>query len=135
MRKPGKSGVDDNQIGCNLDRHTAGQLASYAKLCEVSRSKLLALLVLREVRVKRLGSLRSLYAGSDERSDAVRVTTRMTTPARRDAFKDRVADLGMRIEDGLALLARAELEEAWFARTLKTPESELILASSESRNE
>lgn len=117
----------DYQVGCNLEKGIAERLESYAAACEVSRSKLLGLLIVRELNETRLEQLKVLVDGSDDRSEAVRVTGRLTSSKRRDAFRTQVGELGMRLEDGLAILARIELMERWLAASLKTPESELIL--------
>ena len=128
-----ESKASDFQVGCNLDEETGRLLDAYARLCEVSRSKLLGLLIVREFNLRRLEDLRGRHAGSDEKFNSKRVTARMMSRERRDRFREHVESLNMGTEDGLALLARAEVEELWFGRTMKMPESELILAIEKGR--
>lgn len=123
-----ESKTKDFQIGCNLDAETGRLLDAYARLCEVSRSKLLGLLVVRETKLGRLPELATRYRGSEDKRGAKRVSARMMSVTRRNGFRTHVAKHGMGTEDGLALLARAEMDELWLGRAMSIPESELILA-------
>lgn len=123
----GESQDRDIQIGCNLEPDIGRQLNAYAKRCEVSRSKLLALLVVRELSRRQLGRLRDTYDGSVDKKGTKRVTCRMMSKERRDRFYRHIKGLDIGREDGLAILARREIEEQWFAKVLELPESELIL--------
>lgn len=109
---------NDGQLGCNLEKEVATDADTYATGCEISRSRLIALLVSRGVATKRLGRLRGRIRGSSVRLGNVRVVTRMKDLEIRKEFVEQCGEEGLSVDDGVAMLIREELVEYWLAREI-----------------
>jgi hypothetical protein len=102
-----------SQIGCYLSERDAKALSAYARSLELSRPKLLALLVVRSVRSENLARLFATFAGSEPKSGAKRVTARIDDQALKARFIKAARKLGLGSDDAAAMVFRAELAERW----------------------
>lgn len=112
-----KKTVDDPQVGCNLTPDEGDQLTLYARQHELSRPNLCGLLVVRELKLKRLAALKRSYGGSGSRKGGARVTARVSRPIKAE-FMIHVADVPMGADDAAAILFRAELSECWLSKAV-----------------
>ena len=101
------------QIGCYFHPAEADTLEAYARSLGLSRPKLCALLIIRAVRSNLLGTLVDLYGGSEPKSRALRVTTRLEDDSIKELFIQKAAELNLGIDDAAAKVFRAELDERW----------------------
>lgn len=101
------------QIGCYLLSAEAKALSVYARSLELSRPKLCALLVVRAVRSERLASLVGRHRGSEPKSGATRVTTRVDDQETKRRFALAASTLGLGSDDAAAIVFRDELAERW----------------------
>lgn len=108
---------DDAQVGCNLTRDEGRRLDEYAREHELSRPNLCGLLVVRELKLKRLNGLVGSFDGSGTRKGAARVTARVSG-ATKIEFAQHVAGLPIGSDDAAAILFRAELVEQWLAEAV-----------------
>lgn len=109
----GDSSATDTQIGCYLSPEEAEQLDEYARGLELSRPKLCILLVGRELRCNRLGTLRDNAYSTIGKSTGVRVTTRPIHAHVKTAFTEHVGSVGLGSDEAAAIVFRAELDERW----------------------
>lgn len=107
------------QIGCNLTRDEGKKLKAHAEAHELSRPKLCALLVLRELNLKRLGELKGRYAGSEPKKGAARVTARISNEEVKTDFSDLAEKCGLGSDDAAAIIFRAEIDEHWLSGALR----------------
>lgn len=105
------------QVGCNLTRKEGEDLTVYAKGLELSRRRLCGLLIVRELRVNRIGELSRRYPGSGSRKGAARVTARVSAETKA-AFADHVARAVVGSDNAAAAIFRAELQEKWLSNVL-----------------
>jgi len=114
-----KAAVTKLQIGCNLTPNEGKQLNAHAEAHELSRPRLCALLVLRELNLKRLGELKGRYAGSEPKKGAARVTARISNEEVKTDFSDLAEKCGLGSDDAAAIIFRAELDEHWLSEALR----------------
>ena len=108
------------QIGCYLTRDEARRLDAHANEHELSRPKLCALLVQRELNLKRLGELKGRYAGSEPKKGTARVTARISREDLKTDFSALAEKFGLGSDDAAAIMFRAELREHWLTAALRT---------------
>jgi hypothetical protein len=105
------------QVGCNLTRAEGAELSAYAQAHELSRANLCALLVVRELHLRRIGELCRVHPGSGSRKGAARVTARVSERTKR-AFAEHIVRERVGSDDAAAAIFRAELEEEWLSSIL-----------------
>lgn len=108
----------DPQIGCYLSRQEAADLDAYARAFELSRPKLCVLLVLRELRCRRLRSLKGVNMTPVGKRVGTRVTTRAANEQVKIDFVAHASSLGLGSDQAAAILFRAELGERWLEAAL-----------------
>jgi hypothetical protein len=106
------------QVGCYLTDQEANDLTNYAQSLELARPSVCILLVQRELRNRRLGSLMRDHCPGRREGPLKRVTARIDNPALKAAFTEHVQRCGIGSDEGAAILFRVELEERWLMRTL-----------------
>ena len=110
--------VEDVQFGCYLRSGEAKRLATYAERLQINRPNLGILLIMRELKCSRLGGMPRREGPALSKKGAVRVTARANRPDVKELFAKRIARLGLGMDEAVAMLFRAELDEKWLAHSL-----------------
>ena len=108
-----------HQIGGWLRPSEKQALDEYLKQFGIRPTAAATLLIVRELRRKRLPDLQSRYADSPG-TNRERVTAHPTDGKLKEAFKRHAASLGMDPDPAASILFRAELEERWLARSVES---------------
>ncbi len=114
---PDETTGGEAQVGCNLTRAEGAELNDYAEANELSRASLCALLVVKELHLKRVGELSKIYPGSGSRKGAARVTARVSERTK-TAYAEHVGRERVGSDDAAAAIFRAELREKWLSAIL-----------------
>lgn len=93
-------------------------LAAYAQDCDLPLSAIARLLIRRELRRKRIGSLVSDTALTPVATKGPKVVARFATSEDRHAFETYIAGFGLKPTPALSLLLLSELRERWLLRAL-----------------
>ena len=107
----------DVQIGADVEPWLRDGIRTYASGMHLSESAVITLLVARELRVKRLGSL-PLSNSAKRTTPRCRLTARQDAPSLREELEAHVKALGVRRSMAVAMLAEAELHEQWLSKAL-----------------
>lgn len=114
------------QIGCYMTDEEIGELDAYASSIEITRAAVCALVVQRELRVRRLHRNSSrTYVGRGAHDGVMRrrVTVHIGNIALKSAFSNHARELGMGSDEATDALLRMELKERWLSRTFQFRES------------
>lgn len=109
------------QIGCYLLPHEAKALTRYARMLELSRPKLCALLVIRAAHSGQLASMVGRFPASEPKAGNSRVTTRLSNQDTKQNFLEAASAVGLGSDDAAAIIFRAELDEHWLEKSLAEP--------------
>ncbi len=105
------------QITAYLPSDDAGTFLSYSNSLGIDKSSLANLLIVRELRLNRLGFL-SRFRHSEPSASCIKVTAHLSDPAIKDAFAASAARHKLRPGTAASIIFRAELEERWLERSL-----------------
>jgi len=86
---------------------------AYAGELRLDRSALANLLIVRELRVRRLPGLKAKFDRDLPADRKTKITAHQGDPSTKDAFIAHSADCGMKPTRAAAILFRAELSERW----------------------
>jgi hypothetical protein len=109
----------EHQIGCYMTAREAADLCRLARVNELTRAKLLILLVLRELRTKRLRSLAPHHPERIGKGRGKRITARTARASVKLRFKRHAAECGLGIDEAAGVIFRAELRERWLMGALR----------------
>lgn len=118
-----ENGLDDRttdgdaQVACNLTPTEGADLRTYAEGLELSRRRLCGLLIVRELRLNRIGELSARHPGSGSRRNSSRVTARVSASTKA-SFAKHVKAAIVGSDDAAAAIFRAELEEKWLSNAV-----------------
>jgi hypothetical protein len=107
------------QIGCYLTEDETKELRAYAQAHELRVPSLCALIVLHELRCRRLSDLKSTYLRKVGKQEGQRVTARFSRPELKEEFSNHVNECGIGSDDATGVLIRAELQERWLDKALQ----------------
>ena len=105
------------QITAYLPSDDAEAFLRYSNSLGIDKSSLANLLVVRELRLNRLGSL-SRFRHSQPSASCIKVTAHLTDPAIKDEFTASATRHELRPGAAAAMIFLAELEERWLERSL-----------------
>jgi hypothetical protein len=94
-------------------------LYGYLKQFGIRPAAAATLLIVRELRCKRLSSLKGSYSDSIS-GKRERVTAHPADGAIKQAFNEHAASLGMDPDPAASILFRAELKERWLAKSVES---------------
>lgn len=109
----------DHQIGGWLPRSEKLALDEYLKQFAIRPTAAATLLIVRELRCRRLRSLKKRYARSIG-SDRKRMTAHQPDSKLKRAFTEHAASAGMDPDPAASILFRAELDERWLERAMES---------------
>lgn len=105
------------QITAYLPSDDAETFLSYSNSVGIDKSSLANLLIVRELRLDRLGSLSRFRHGQPSAS-CIKVTAHLSDSAIKDAFTASAARHKLRPGTAASIIFRAELEERWLEQSL-----------------
>jgi hypothetical protein len=91
----------------------ANELDRYAASMQLQRPCVCVLLILRELRERRLSSLKATASPRLKSDEPKRVTAHIKDPLLKKAYEDHVKSCGLGSDEATAVLFRAELRERW----------------------
>jgi hypothetical protein len=109
----------DDQIGGWLRPSEKKALEIYLKQFSIRPAAAATLLIVRELRCKRLSLLKQRYAQAVG-SERGRVTAHPTDPTLKLSFNEHAAALGMDPDPAASILFRAELDERWLEKAVES---------------
>jgi hypothetical protein len=109
----------DDQIGGWLRAPEKKALETYLKQFSIRPTAAATLLIVRELRCKRLPLLKERYAQAAG-SERGRLTAHPTDSALKLAFNAHAAAVGMDPDPAASILFRAELEERWLEKAVES---------------
>lgn len=105
------------QITAYLPSDDAETFRSYSNSLGIDKSSLANLLIVRELRLNRLGSL-SCFRHDQPSASCIKVTAHLSDPAIKDEFSASATRHKLRLGTAAAMIFRAELKERWLERSL-----------------
>lgn len=118
-RKLGNDVAKDYQIGGWLRRSEKDALQEYLKQFGIRPAAAATLLIVRELRCKRLPKLKERYA-EHVGSERSRLTAHQPDGTLKEAFKQHAAAAGLDPNPAASILFRAELEERWLENAVES---------------
>lgn len=109
----------DHQIGGWLPVAEKQALDGYLRQFAIRPTAAATLLIVRELRCKRLPTLKERYAGSIG-TGRKRMTAHQPDGKLKQAFAEHVASVGMDPDPAASILFRAELDERWLERSVES---------------
>jgi hypothetical protein len=106
------------QIGGYLKPDEHVKFKNYAAEFCLSESALANLLLVREIRLKRLEHLKHKYSAGAPSESRSRVTAHQRDLATKIAFEKRSSDESLKPDQAASIIYRAELEERWLERSM-----------------
>lgn len=101
------------QIGADLTSDEHRDFCAYADRLLLKDSALANLLIARELRLKRLPTLRDRYIRNVPKEPRCRVTAHQTSARANSAFRTHAEACDLGLGAAAAIIFRAELDEAW----------------------
>jgi len=114
-------GRRDVQFGCYLTADEAVRLTRYAESLQINRPNLGILLIVRELKCRRLQELARWEGSPVTKTNGVRVTARGNYSETKDRFRQQASSIGLGMDEAVAMLFRSELEECWLEQSLAFP--------------
>lgn len=114
-------GRRDVQFGCYLTADEAVRLTRYAESLQINRPNLGILLIVRELKCRRLQELSRWEGSPVTKMNGVRVTARGNYSETKDRFRQQASSIGLGMDEAVAMLFRSELEECWLEQSLAFP--------------
>ena len=108
------------QIGGYLQPDEHARFKAYANGLELSNSSLAKLLMVREIRSKRLSDLKIEYPSGARSGSRKRVTAHRPNESMKIAFVARASEEGLKPDHAASILFRAELDERWLEQAMVT---------------
>jgi hypothetical protein len=96
------------------------RFAIYASKLKLGGGIVATLLIIREMRARRLGALKSDPLLQPIGPISGKITTRRLNEAEKVAFRTHVSEFDLKLSRALGLLCRAELAEGWLEAALYT---------------
>lgn len=114
------------RIGGYLNPEEHREFGDYSSSLCVTGSALVALLIARELRVKRLKDLVDQFRAGARVGIRKRISSPVLPNSLRDTFEDHAKTVGLSLDQAASILFRAELAERWLDRALcgTKPESD-----------
>lgn len=106
------------QIGGYLTSEEHAIFQAYAVEFGLSESGLANLLLVREIRLKRLGLLMQKYSAGAPSESRSRVTAHQRDAAMKIAFGERSSDEGLKPDQAASIVYKAELDERWLEQSM-----------------
>jgi hypothetical protein len=106
------------QIGGYLQPDEHAKFKAYANEFGLSESALANLLLVREIRVRRLRDLKGKYSASTPSESRERVTAHSSDPALKTAFALVCSEEGLKPDQAASILFRAELSDGWLGQAI-----------------
>ena len=106
------------QIGGYLTREERSIFQAYAAEFGLSESALANLLLVREMRCRRLHELKGKYSAGAPSEGRARVTAHQRSAAMKTAFEERSSDGGLKPDQAASIIYRAELTERWLEQSV-----------------
>lgn len=106
------------QIGGYLKPDEHARFKAYANGLGLSESALANLLLVREIRRKRLRDLKSRYSAGAPSESRERVTAHRPDAAIKVAFVARSSEEGLKPDQAASILYRAEISERWLEQSI-----------------
>lgn len=109
----------DHQIGGWLKPSEKDALQHYLRQFGIRPTAAATLLIVRELKRKRLPELQAMYAESAG-PERKRLTAHQPDGKLKQAFKEHVASIGMDPDPAASILFRAELKERWLEQAVES---------------
>jgi hypothetical protein len=107
------------QIGGYLDPNEHASFKAYATCLQISDSALANLLIVRELRCKRLNRLKSPFQQTIAAANRKRITAHISDPSFKFAVETHLTEVGLTPDQAMSILLRAELCERWLANSMR----------------
>lgn len=106
------------QIGGYLQPDEHARFKAYANGLGLSESALANLLIVREIRRKRLGVLKVKYLAGKPSESRQRVTAHRPDAVMKAAFLSRSSEEGLKPDQAASIIYRAEINERWLEQAI-----------------
>jgi hypothetical protein len=106
------------QIGGYLQPDEHARFKAYANGLGLSESALANLLIVREIRCKRLRVLKGKYLTGTPSESRQRVTAHRSDAVMKSAFLTRSGEEGLKPDQAASILYRAEISERWLEQAI-----------------
>ncbi len=106
------------QIGGYLQPDEHARFKAYASVLGLSESALANLLIVREIRRKRLGVLKVKYSAGTPSESRQRVTAHRSDAVMKAAFLSRSSEEGLKPDQAASIIYRAEINERWLEQAI-----------------
>jgi hypothetical protein len=114
------------QIGADMLPSEHRDFCAYADSLHLKDSALANLLIVRELRRKRLAKLKLLYFKEVAKTGSARITAHQTSEAAKAAFLAHAAIHNLKMGPAAAIIFRAELAEHWLERSTGAENEESV---------